>query len=155
VNSQGLALTEPSVRAVLLKQIEMELHGMFAAGPIVNGAAASGSGEAELVLCPHDRRERIGTVRQSTAEVFEAALASATAASHDWELRGGASRATILDKAADLYERDKARLMAVIVREAGKTLDNALGDLREAIDFLRYYALEARRLFSAPVNLKG
>jgi RHH-type transcriptional regulator, proline utilization regulon repressor / proline dehydrogenase / delta 1-pyrroline-5-carboxylate dehydrogenase len=155
VNSQGLALTEPSIRAALLKRIEMELHGSFAAGPIVNGSAATGSDCAELVLCPHDRREQIGTVRQSTVEVIDAALASATASAHDWELRGGPARATILDKAADLYERERARLMAVMVREAGKTLDNALGDVREAIDFLRYYAAEARRLFSAPVVLKG
>ncbi|HZT48085.1 MAG TPA: L-glutamate gamma-semialdehyde dehydrogenase, partial [Hyphomicrobiaceae bacterium] len=54
-----------------------------------------------------------------------------------------------------LYERDRARLMAVMVREAGKTLENALGDVREAVDFLRYYAAEARRLFSAPASLAG
>ncbi len=57
--------------------------------------------------------------------------------------------------AADLFERDRARLMAVMVREAGKTLENALGDVREAIDFLRYYAGEARRLFVGPVALPG
>ena len=61
----------------------------------------------------------------------------------------------ILDKAADLYERDRARLIGVMVREAGKTLENALADLREAIDFLRYYAAEARRLFAKPLELKG
>jgi RHH-type proline utilization regulon transcriptional repressor/proline dehydrogenase/delta 1-pyrroline-5-carboxylate dehydrogenase len=68
---------------------------------------------------------------------------------------GGAHRARILEKAADLFERDRVRLMAVMVREAGKTVENALADLREAIDFLRYYAAEARRLFAAPVSLKG
>src|SRR6185503_12753345 len=51
--------------------------------------------------------------------------------------------------------RGRARRMAVMVREAGKTLDNALGDVREAIDFLRYYAVEARRLFAGAVSLKG
>ena len=57
--------------------------------------------------------------------------------------------------AADLNERDRARLMAVILREAGKTFENAQGDLREAVDFLRYYANEARRLFSGPTILHG
>ena len=65
------------------------------------------------------------------------------------------ARAAILEKAADLYERDRVRLIAVIVREAGKTLENALGDVREAIDFLRYYAGEARRLLAGPTSLKG
>ena len=69
---------------------------------------------------------------------------------------GGASaRAEILEAAAELFERDRARLMAVIVREAGKTLEGAQGDVREAVDYLRYYAAEARRLFAAPVALPG
>ena len=63
--------------------------------------------------------------------------------------------ADILDRAADLYERDRAQLIAVMVREAGKTLENALGDVREAVDALRYYASEARRLFTVPVSLPG
>ena len=61
----------------------------------------------------------------------------------------------LLEKVADLYERNRDRLLAVIVREAGKTLNNAQGDLREAVDFLRYYANEARRLFGEPVLLNG
>jgi RHH-type proline utilization regulon transcriptional repressor/proline dehydrogenase/delta 1-pyrroline-5-carboxylate dehydrogenase len=68
---------------------------------------------------------------------------------------GGARRAEILEAAADLFERDRARLMAVMVREAGKTLEGAQGDVREAVDYLRYYATEARRLFGEPVRLPG
>jgi RHH-type proline utilization regulon transcriptional repressor/proline dehydrogenase/delta 1-pyrroline-5-carboxylate dehydrogenase len=68
---------------------------------------------------------------------------------------GGAARARLLDRAADLFERDRTRLMAVIVREAGKTLRNALGDIREAIDFLRYYAARARAEFERPTPLPG
>jgi RHH-type proline utilization regulon transcriptional repressor/proline dehydrogenase/delta 1-pyrroline-5-carboxylate dehydrogenase len=55
--------------------------------------------------------------------------------------------------AADLIERDRSRLMAVLVREAGKTIPNALGEVREAADFLRYYAFQARRHFSEPIGL--
>ena len=108
------------------------------------------------VLCPHDRRERIGTVRTADAAAIEARDRG--------RARGGATPGTgsaarrardILDQAADLYERDRVRLMAVMVREAGKTLENALGDVREAVDFLRYYAAEARRLFAAPSRCRG
>jgi RHH-type proline utilization regulon transcriptional repressor/proline dehydrogenase/delta 1-pyrroline-5-carboxylate dehydrogenase len=109
----------------------------------------------ELVLSPHDRQHRVGTVCTADAAAIEGAIAGAHASGHAWDRLGGAERALILDRAADLYERDRVRLMAVMVREAGKTLDNALGDVREAADFLRYYASEARRLFAGPVTLKG
>lgn len=154
-NSLGLPLTEPSARDALLDEMAKALAPSFAAGPIVNGRAITGGPDAALVFCPHDRRERIGTVRQATPELIDEALACATAAAHGWDRLGGPARAAVLEKAADLMERDRARLMAVIVREAGKTLENAQGDLREAVDFLRYYAGEARRLFSGPTKLPG
>ena len=154
-NSLGIPLSEPSVRASLATEMNAALEGSFAVGPLVDGKAITGGTEAALVACPHDRRTRIGTVREADAATIEAAIKSATAAAHTWDRRGGAERASILDRAADLFERDRARLMAVIVREAGKTFENAQGDLREAVDFLRYYANEARRLFAGPTILHG
>ena len=155
-NSAGLALGEPAVRAPLLEAIEADLNvSFFAVAPIVDGKMLAGSDAVELVLSPHDRRQRVGTVRTADSATIEAALASAQASAHAWDLLRGPARAEILERAADLYERDRVRLMAVMVREAGKTLDNALGDVREAVDFLRYYASEARRLFGAPVSLEG
>ncbi len=154
-NSLGLPLSEPSVRASLAAEMTKALDGSFAVGPLVDGRAITGGPDAALVACPHDRRTRIGTVREADAATIEAAIVSATASAHAWDRRGGPERAAILDRAADLFERDRARLMAVIVREAGKTFENAQGDLREAIDFLRYYANEARRLFSGPTVLRG
>src|SRR5207253_991360 len=77
-------------------------------------------------------------------------VAIASHAQGEWDRRGGAERARILERASDLYEENTARLMALLVREAGKTLDNALADLREAVDFLRYYAELARRQFVEP-----
>jgi RHH-type proline utilization regulon transcriptional repressor/proline dehydrogenase/delta 1-pyrroline-5-carboxylate dehydrogenase len=155
VNSRGMALDQPAVRQALLAQMDAELNGTFAAGPVVDGADMPGTGPAEPVLCPHDNRQRAGTVRRADAAAIAAAVESARAAAHAWDGLGGPARADILEKAADLYERDRVRLMAVMVREAGKTLENALGDVREAIDFLRYYAGEARRLFAGPVSLPG
>ena len=68
---------------------------------------------------------------------------------------GGPARAAILERAAELFEADGAKLMALAVREAGKTLPNALGEVREAVDFLRYYAIEARRLFAGRRLCRG
>ncbi|MCL4765870.1 MAG: bifunctional proline dehydrogenase/L-glutamate gamma-semialdehyde dehydrogenase PutA [Hyphomicrobiaceae bacterium] len=154
LNSLGLPLGEPTVRTMLQSEMAAVLETPFAAGPIVGGAMPA-EGEELIATCPHDRRRQIGTVRQSSPEVVEEAVASATAAARDWDLAGGPARAEILEKAADLLERDRAELMAVIVGEAGKTLENAQSNIREAVDFLRYYAGEARRLFSGPTELPG
>jgi RHH-type proline utilization regulon transcriptional repressor/proline dehydrogenase/delta 1-pyrroline-5-carboxylate dehydrogenase len=155
VNSAGLALSEPAVRAPLLDRIRSELEAWHAAAPVVDGRLLIGRGAAELMFSPHDRSVRVGTVETADAGAIDQALASAAAATHAWDRLGGPARGEILERAASLYERDRARLMAVMVREAGKTLENALGDVREAVDFLRYYAAEARRLFSGPVSLAG
>jgi RHH-type transcriptional regulator, proline utilization regulon repressor / proline dehydrogenase / delta 1-pyrroline-5-carboxylate dehydrogenase len=155
LNSRGMALSEPAVREALLVEIAAELKASFEAAPIVDGKTVNGEQPAELVLCPHDRNQRIGTVRSSDLPTLETALRSATAATSAWDRLGGPGRAAVLDLAADLFERHRCRLIAVLVREAGKTLENALGDVREAIDFLHYYAHQARRLFAAPLALKG
>jgi RHH-type proline utilization regulon transcriptional repressor/proline dehydrogenase/delta 1-pyrroline-5-carboxylate dehydrogenase len=155
INSRGLALDQPAVRQALLADLGAELKAPFAAAPIVDGAVLTGSDPGQLVLCPHDQRERIGTVRVADGAAIEQAIAGAEKAAHAWDRLGGPARAAIIERAADLYERERVRLMAVIVREAGKTIEAALGDVREAVDVLRYYAGEARRLFAGPVSLKG
>jgi len=153
--ASGLALTQAQERQALFAAMGNALDDVFEAGPIIGGTATVGGDAASLVTCPHDRRERIGSVCVTTPAQADVAIARAGAAAHDWNRLGGAKRADILAAAADLFERDKPRLMAVIVREAGKTLEDAQGDVREAIDFLRYYAGEARRLFAGPVALPG
>ena len=155
VPGSGLALTETGTRAALLSDISKVLKVPFDAGPIVNGAATTGGDTASLTLSPHDRRERVGTVRLATPAQLEEAIASATNAAHRWDMTEAATRARLLELSADIFERDRAVLMASLVREAGKTLDAAQAELREAVDYLRYYATEARRLFSVPVVLKG
>ncbi len=153
--SAGLALTEASVRHPLLDEIARTLSTPFAAGPIVDGKPTIGGDTATLVMSPHDKRERVGSLRLATPGQLDDAITSATAAVHSWDMTPAAERARILTLAADLYERDRAKLMAAIVREAGKTLEAAQSEIREAVDYLRYYANEARRLFSEPILLKG
>jgi len=154
-NSAGLALSEPSVRGALAKEVAVALERFYAAAPVVGGRLVTGKDAVDLVFSPHDRHHRVGTVRTSDGAAIDLALAGACAAAAAWDRLGGPARAHVLDRAADLFERDRARLMAVMVREAGKTLENALGDVREAVDFLRYYAAQARHLFDAPLRLKG
>ncbi|MBS0243721.1 MAG: bifunctional proline dehydrogenase/L-glutamate gamma-semialdehyde dehydrogenase PutA, partial [Proteobacteria bacterium] len=153
-NSEGLALTESSVREPLLAAIRHELSEPFAAGPIVDGAMLAGAATRE-VSSPHDNSQIIGTVREASRENIDRAIQSAELALRAWDRLGGEKRAEILERASDLFESSRPRLLAAIIREAGKTLDNAHADLREAVDFLRYYATEARRLFAAPTRLPG
>ncbi len=154
-NSLGLALSEPSVRDALLDDMGAALRNDFEAAPIVGGAVLARPDVGDFALCPHDRRQRMGRVVTASDDDVETAIGAAAGAARSWNQLGGAARAELLEKTADLYERHRARLMAVIVREAGKTLGNALGDVREAVDFLRYYAGEARRLFGRPEMLSG
>jgi RHH-type proline utilization regulon transcriptional repressor/proline dehydrogenase/delta 1-pyrroline-5-carboxylate dehydrogenase len=122
--------------------------------PIVAGRDLR-NGQARPVTAPHDRRIVVGEVVEASDKAVTEAMTIASRAQREWDRRGGNARAGILERAADLYEINRARLMSLLVREAGKTLDNALADLREAVDFLRYYAELARRQFTAPLVLPG
>ncbi|MBS0233039.1 MAG: bifunctional proline dehydrogenase/L-glutamate gamma-semialdehyde dehydrogenase PutA [Proteobacteria bacterium] len=154
-NSAGLALTELSVRNALQNDLVKVLKTPFAAGPIINGLATTGGESASVGVSPHDHRDKIGTVRLATPQHLEDAIASAKKACSRWEKTDAAERARILEAAADLFERDRPLLMAALIREAGKTIEAAHSEVREAVDYLRYYAIEARRLFSDSTFLKG
>ncbi|WP_439540994.1 bifunctional proline dehydrogenase/L-glutamate gamma-semialdehyde dehydrogenase PutA [Hyphomicrobium sp.] len=154
-NSGGIALTDRGHRQALLADMDAALARPFDAGPVVDGIEYVGGPQAALLTCPHDRRERLGSVRIATPREVDAAIDVAERAAHGWDRLGGPARAKVLDLAADMIERDRARLMAVLVREAGKTLPAAQAEVRETADLLRYYAVEARRLLSAAAPLKG
>ncbi len=153
-NSLGLPLSDGATRRALVASMEAALAPSFAVGPIVAGEATTG-GEALLLVCPHDHHQRIGSVRIASPAHVDKAIASAVRAAPAWDRMGAQARSRILEFAADLVERDRAKLMAVLVREAGKTLPAALAEVRETADLLRYYAGEARRLMSGPVALRG
>ena len=90
----------------------------------------------------------------ATLDDLNEALSAAHKAQPAWDARGATARAAVLDRLADLMERDRALLMALATYEAGKTLADALGEVREAVDFCRYYAAQARRL-EGPLTLPG
>jgi len=154
-NSLGLPLWEGTIREPLVEAIEGALSEPAEAGPIVDGKESGANGEAEKITSPHDRRIVVGACRSASPEEIDRALQIAKAASEDWDRAGGEARAAALERAADLFEADRVGLMALLVREAGKTLQDAEGDLREAVDHLRYSAAQARLKFSAPRLLKG
>jgi RHH-type proline utilization regulon transcriptional repressor/proline dehydrogenase/delta 1-pyrroline-5-carboxylate dehydrogenase len=123
------------------------------ATPLVPGAT---SAEApQDVTDPSDRRRKLGTKQQADAATIERALANGVAAQPDWDRLPAASRAKILEYAADLLEQRRAQFIALLVREAGKTLPAAVSEVREAADMCRYYAAMARKLMAHPETLLG
>ena len=123
------------------------------ATPLVPGAIVFG--EKQPVTDPSDRRRQIGTKQQADAATVERALNNAVAAQPAWDLMPAASRAIILEHAADLLEARRAEFVTLCVREAGKTLPAAISEVREAADMCRYYAAMARKLFGQPEALPG
>jgi RHH-type proline utilization regulon transcriptional repressor/proline dehydrogenase/delta 1-pyrroline-5-carboxylate dehydrogenase len=152
-NSQGLNLADDKVRAGLLTAMQEASTRPLAACPIVDGKAASG--EVASSVNPADRAHIVGTCKATAAGKVDDAIASACAAQPAWDRMPANQRAAILEKAADLYEAHGPELLALCVTEAGKTLADAVAELREAVDFLRYYAAVSRTHFGDPTVLPG
>jgi len=104
---------------------------------------------ARLIVNPADNRDKVGKVFEASPDQAKAAAEQANNAAASWRQISGEKRATILTKAADLMQANIENLMGLIMREAGKSAANAIAEVREAIDFLRYYAAQARGLSSA------
>jgi RHH-type proline utilization regulon transcriptional repressor/proline dehydrogenase/delta 1-pyrroline-5-carboxylate dehydrogenase len=152
LNARGIDLHEAIEVAPLLQKMQQAVAAPLKAAPIVGGEWRSGS--SQNVLNPADRKQVVGQVVNADAEAIDAALARATAAQPGWDRRGADARASCLEKAAELMERDCEALMGIITAEAGRTIDDALSEVREAVDFLRYYAQQARAHFT-PQALPG
>ncbi|MGB8622203.1 MAG: bifunctional proline dehydrogenase/L-glutamate gamma-semialdehyde dehydrogenase PutA, partial [Paracoccaceae bacterium] len=132
-NSRGWDLThEPTLEAIEAAR-GPHRTAQFEAAPLI--AADVAPGEAQPVTNPSDTADVVGQVYPASSEAVEAALAAA----RPWDAPPE-KRAEVLRKAADLYEADYGRIFAIVAREAGKSLPDAVGELREAVDFLRYYA---------------
>jgi RHH-type proline utilization regulon transcriptional repressor/proline dehydrogenase/delta 1-pyrroline-5-carboxylate dehydrogenase len=111
------------------------------------------SGIARDVCEPADRTRTIGTVIDADASSVDRALDALVAGQPAWDAEPAAERAAILERAADALEADRAEWVALLAREAGKTRAAAIAEVREAADFCRYYAAQARLRFAAPLAL--
>ncbi len=112
------------------------------AAPLIDGVA--GKGRARGVASPIDGSV-IGSVREADATIVAAAMSAAQAGFAAWNAAGAPARADRLMRAGDLIEENRGRLIALLQKEGGKTLDDCVSEVREASDFCRYYAAQARR----------
>jgi RHH-type proline utilization regulon transcriptional repressor/proline dehydrogenase/delta 1-pyrroline-5-carboxylate dehydrogenase len=141
-NSPGTDPGDPEDQAALDRQREPFRETRWVTGPIL---------AAPLPPLPAKptRNPATGDVTGEVSEADAACAEAALAAAETWQARPDA-RAAVLEKAADLLLSGAGEVCALLAREAGKTLADAEGELREAVDFLRYYAAEARRLRPGP-----
>ena len=145
-NSHGIDLANEQQLAALARALQDSARVAWSAEPLLAVEAAPG-GDTQPVLNPADRSDVVGTVREATAAEVDLALGHAAQAADAWAAVPPPERARILLRAADGLEADLPRLMGVMVREAGKTAPNAIAEVREAVDFLRYYAAEVAAKF--------
>ncbi|MCK0198560.1 trifunctional transcriptional regulator/proline dehydrogenase/L-glutamate gamma-semialdehyde dehydrogenase [Ancylobacter sp. 6x-1] len=145
-NSAGLDLSNEqrlaSLSGALLAAAATSLH----AAPLLGDGVAEGV--ARPITNPADRRETVGIVEDATPEIVARAMEQALSAAPIWQSTPPAERAAGLARAADLMEARMPALIALAVREAGKSIPNAIGEVREAVDFLRYYGAEVASRFS-------
>ncbi|MEO7939759.1 MAG: trifunctional transcriptional regulator/proline dehydrogenase/L-glutamate gamma-semialdehyde dehydrogenase, partial [Burkholderiaceae bacterium] len=147
-NARGLDLAGESTLQSLAHIWETTAGPSWHAQPLLGVDTANATPPPGVdVFNPADRTDRIGTVRDATPADVALALDCAMQAAPAWAATTPAERAGMLEAAADLLEQDTETLIALLVREAGKTCANDIAEVREAVDFLRYYASQVRRDF--------
>ncbi len=128
-----------------LRELDRGLAGVSAPFDAAPTATDTTSPERVTITNPCDRRAVVGSVVEATAADVTRAVDLAATDGMAWAAVPAADRAACLERAADLLEHERATFIALATREAGKTLPNAVGEVREAADFCRYYAGQARR----------
>ncbi|HEY8265978.1 MAG TPA: bifunctional proline dehydrogenase/L-glutamate gamma-semialdehyde dehydrogenase PutA, partial [Steroidobacteraceae bacterium] len=152
-NSSGINLPDGGEQRRLAAGCRAALAKALRSRPIVGGQEEEG--ERRACRSPADLDRVIGEAADADAALAKRAIDLAAAAQPEWDRVPAAARAQMLRDAADRLERDMARFVAICVAEAGKTVPDSISEVREAVDFLRYYAARAEEDFGKPRLLPG
>lgn len=152
-NSRGVDLADPDELSELDTALARALEHEWRATALIGGREAGGA-EREI-RSPADRRQAVGLVREADTRLIPQAFEVAANAHTGWDRRGGTARGELLDRGADALEAALPELVALVVREGGRTLADAVAEVREAVDACRYYAACARRDFAGGLPLPG
>jgi len=152
-NSEGRDFSLLAARATAERTLAAVRAEKLQAGPIVGGKLVARP--AEPVTNPADRSITVGQVGSAIPGDIDAAVRLAREAQPRWNALKGAGRAAVLRAMADGLEAQEDRLVALLSLEAGKTLNDGVAEVREAVDFCRYYAMLAERQFGGPALLDG
>ncbi len=152
-NSTGLNFADGAALVSLADAMTVAFDQPLVAQPVIAGERQSG--ERRPVTAPFDTQHAVGFVEFAGPVAVDQAIECAGDGFAAWNATPVAERSRCLERAADLVEEQRAVLVALCVAEAGKCVADALADVREAVDFLRYYAAEGRRLMADAVELTG
>src|ERR1700731_1715920 len=151
-NSRGIEFGERAALDGLLSAVAADTTAV-AATSLIDGRM--GTGATRAVASPIDPAISVGAIIDATPEQASEAVAAAREGFVSWSRTDAETRARILERAADMLEERRAHFIALLQREGGKTLDDALSEVREATDFCRYYAAQGRRLFGEGERMPG
>ncbi|NIX75233.1 bifunctional proline dehydrogenase/L-glutamate gamma-semialdehyde dehydrogenase PutA [Microvirga terricola] len=152
-NSDGVEFGNRDALEALLGEITQGARQSYKAEPLIDGKSAPG--EARPVISPIDGATVAGEVLEASADVADRAIAAARAGFAPWSDTDAKTRAAALERAADLLEAERGAFLHLLQIEAGKTLDDAMSEVREAVDFCRYYAAQGQKLFGADEPMPG
>ena len=152
-NAAGIDTSDTRTLTALAKRMHAACEQTWEACPIIGGAVQNG--KSTNVVDPSDNRRVVGSLVNTSAELIDQALRRAYQSRSVWSETPAIERAALLERMADLLERDMPELMAIAVREAGKTIADGIAEVREAVDFCRYYAERCRAEFAGPLDMPG
>ncbi len=155
-NSMGRNLANEAGARALAAEMGQWAEHQWQARPLLGSSLKVPSGgETERVVNPANNRDTVGEVKLSVAADIEQALAEAHRYQVTWDGVPASERAAALERAASQLEDNMPQFMVLLTREAGKTLEDGIAEIREAVDFLRYYAYQARIGFEHARELPG
>jgi len=153
INSRGIEFGDRASLEMLRGEIGDGVRVDAVATPIIDGATPGGAWRT--VSSPIDRTIIVGRVSDADDATADRAVAAARSGFAAWSRTPMRRRAAVLEAAADRLEVERGRIIHLLQVEAGKTIDDAVAEVREAVDFCRYYAAEGNRLFGEPLSLPG
>ena len=149
LNSTGFNIANPSVLQQLTSARNIFQQHKWQATLVDN--ETGDNAKTRPVYNPADHSEHVGDVLEATTQQVDNALKRAKIAALNWREHPADDRAKCLERLADLYESHHIELIALACREAGKSIPDAIGEVREAVDFCRYYAIRARKEFNSNI----
>ncbi len=151
-NSRGVNMNILSEWLPLKDELDKWWDARWSGAPLVNGKRLQGEGRP--VMCPYELSHQVGELVWASADQTRSAIDSLSSAFVRWNATPVDERAAILERTADKLEEHMPELMALCTREAGKLLQDGIDEVREAVDFCRFYAMQARQRF-ATITLPG
>ncbi len=143
-NALGWDLTDPEAVTALLQSRDIFREHTWQGVPMISGE--SREGEKLDVVNPANPADIVGQIQMSTQQDIEQAILASQEGARTWSVSNASDRTVVLNRIAELFESHASELFALVCREAGKTLPDAIAEVREAVDFARFYASEAQRV---------